>query len=466
MRVLDLKDKRYWKLMISIGLPIALQNLIFNGLNMVDNILIGGLGEANIAAVGIANKLSFVFNLFLFGINSGANIFSAQFWGKKDLQGVRRVLGLSLLLGMTVAVPFTLVGVMSPEWFIGIFSKDQLVIGQGASYLRIAALSFPISAITSSYGMQSRGVGRTKIPLMSSASALALNTILTYLLIYGKLGLPEMSVAGAALATLFARALECGLLVGMIYKNKFELAARFSEFSGYTGMFLKRFAKSVTPVITNEVLWAVGVTGYTYFYGRLGTEAVATVQILDLVNGIFFSLFAGICNACGAIIGNKIGAGEDDTARVYAKRSVVVVMALGALAGGLMVIVTPLFLNLFNISAETRELCRITVLVYAAFNVPRVTNTVMVVGVCRGGGDTLFAMAVDVLAPWLIGLPMAYLGVEVFGFPIYLVMAMIYTEEVVKSIFSIARLLSNKWLHNLVRDIPQGEDTAADTGSS
>ena len=166
-------------------------------------------------------------------------------------------------------------------------------------------LSFPISAITSSYGMQSRGVGRTKIPLMSSASALALNTILTYLLIYGKLGLPEMSVAGAALATLFARALECGLLVGMIYKNKFELAARFSEFSGYTGMFLKRFAKSVTPVITNEVLWAVGVTGYTYFYGRLGTEAVATVQILDLVNGIFFSLFAGIAMP-GAIIRNKI----------------------------------------------------------------------------------------------------------------------------------------------------------------
>ena len=466
MKVLDLKDRRYWNLMISIGLPIALQNLIFNGLNMVDNILIGGLGEANIAAVGIANKLSFLFNLFLFGANSGANIFSAQFWGKKDLAGVRRVLGLSLLIGMTVAVPFTLVGFLIPERFIGLFSDDPEVIAQGASYLRIAALSFPISAITSSYGMQSRGVGRTKIPLLSSASALTFNSIFTYLLIYGKLGLPQMGVAGAALATLLARALECGLLVGMIYRNKFELAARFSEFSGYTGVFLKRFAKSVAPVITNEVLWSIGVTGYTYFYGRLGTEAVATVQIMDLVNGLFFSLFAGIANACGSIIGNKIGAGEDDTARVYAKRSVVVVMALGAVTGILMVFVTPLFLGLFNISETTRALCAAAVLVYAAFNIPRGTNAVMVVGVCRGGGDTLFAMAIDVLAPWLIGLPMAYLGVEVFGFPVYIVIAMIQLEEVVKSIFGIIRLLSNKWLHNLVRDLPKEEDAAAAAGGS
>ena len=455
MKVLDLKDKRFWHLMISIGLPIALQNLIFNGLNMVDNILIGGLGEANIAAVGIANKLSFVFNLFLFGVNSGANIFSAQFWGKKDLQGVRKVLGLSLFIGMIVSVPFMLIGVLIPERVIGFFSQDPLVISQGAAYLRIAALSFPISAITSSYGMQSRGVGRTKIPLLSSASALVFNSIFTYLLIYGKMGMPKMGIAGAALATLVARAIECGLLVGMIYKNKFELAARFSEFRGYTAQFLKRFAKSVSPVIINEVLWALGVTGYTYFYGKLGTEAVATVQILDVVSSIFFSLFAGMGNACGAIIGNLIGAGEDERARVYAKRSVVVGMGLGAVTGGLMVAITPLFLSFFNISAETMAICRIAVMVYAAYSIPRVINGIMIVGVCRGGGDTVFAMFVDVLAPWLVGLPMAYLIVEVLALPVYLVMAMIYLEDLVKSIFGIIRLVSNKWLHNLVRDLPQ-----------
>jgi len=461
MKILDLKDKRYWHLMISIGLPIALQNLIFNGLNMVDNILIGGLGEANIAAVGIANKLSFVFNLFLFGTNSGANIFSAQFWGKKDLKGVRRVLGLSLLLGMIVAIPFTLVGVVCPEWVIGLFSDDRLVIRQGAAYLRIAALSFPVSAVTSAYGMQSRGVGRTRIPLIASASALALNTLFTYLLIYGKLGFPEMGIEGAAVATLMARFLECGILVGMIYRHKFELAARFTEFSGYTGMFLKRFFRSVSPVITNEVLWAIGVTGYTYFYGKLGTDAVATVQIMEVINGIFFSLFAGMGNACGAIIGNMIGAGEDETAKVYAKRSVVAGMGLAVVTGILMIGITPLFLSFFNISSETLRDCRIAVIVYAAYLIFKVTNAIMVVGVCRGGGDTVFAMLIDVLSPWLVGLPMAYLGAEVLILPVYAVMAMINLEEVVKSIFGIIRLFSDKWLHNLVRDLPQ-EDVSGD----
>ncbi|MCX7771640.1 MAG: MATE family efflux transporter, partial [Clostridia bacterium] len=194
MKVLDLKDKRFWSLMIHLGLPIAIQNLIFNSLTLVDNILIGGLGDANIAAVGVANKLSFIFMLFLFGINSGANIFSAQFWGKKDLKGVHKVLGLSLILGIFVAVPFTLIGIFAPSMIVDIFSNDPEVIKKGASFLSILALTYPISAITSSYGMQSRGVGRAKVPLIASAIALSVNTLLGYVLIYGKLGMPALGI--------------------------------------------------------------------------------------------------------------------------------------------------------------------------------------------------------------------------------------------------------------------------------
>lgn len=460
MKIFDFKDKRFWGLMISIGLPIAIQNLIFNGLMLVDNILIGGLGEANIAAVGIANKLTFIFNLFMFGINSGANIFSAQFWGKKDLTGVRKVLGLSLMIGMSVAIPFLLIGTFLSSWFVGLFSNDPEVIAKGADFLKIMALSYPISAITAAYGMQSRGVGRTKLPLMSSAIALSINTIFGYTLIYGKLGMPRMGINGAALSTLLARALECTILLGLIYKNKHELAAKLSEFKGYTRDFMKRFIRPVSPVILNEVLWAIGVTGYTFFYGKLGTEAVATVQILDVINGMFLSLFMGMGNACGAIIGNLIGAGEEDTARIYAKRSVAVGIGFGAVTGIIMLITAPLFLSFFDISASTMVICKLTLIVYAITTIPKVINMIMIVGVCRGGGDTVFAMLIDVLSPWLIGLPMAFLGVKVFAFPIYFVMAMINLEELVKSIFGIKRLLSNKWLRNLVHDIRNDEEVA------
>lgn len=452
MKVLDLKDKRFWSLMLNYGLPIAIQNLILNSLTLVDNILIGGLGDANIAAVGVANKLTFIFSVFLFGINSGANIFSAQFWGKKDLKGVRKVLGLSLMISIGFAIPFTFIGVLIPHKIVDIFSNDPEVIRQGASFLGIIAATYPITAITTSYGMQSRGVGRTRVPLIASAIALTVNSVFGYMLIYGKFGMPKLGIEGAAIATLMARVLECAILLGIIYWNKFELAAKLSEFTGYTKDFMVRFIRPVVPVILNELFWSIGVTGYTYFYGVMGTESVATVQILDVINSIFISLFMGLGNACGSIIGNLIGSGEENTARVYAKRTIVVGSGLAVIISGMLLMMTPFFLSFFDISAVTLAICKKTIIVYAVYMIPKIINMIMIVGVCRGGGDTVFAAIIDVGAPWLIGLPMAYLGVKVFTFPVYFVMTMINTEELFKSVFSLTRLKSGKWLHNLVRD--------------
>lgn len=456
MRVLDIKDKSFWRLLIAYGLPIAFQNLIFNSFSLVDNVLVGGLGDANIAAVGVANKLCFIFAVFLFGINSGSNIFSAQFWGKKDIAGVRKVLGLSLIIGLSISVPFTIAGVFAPHIIVDIFSDDPLVIREGAIYLGIVAWTFPINAVSAAFAIQSRGVGRAKVPLIASAIALTTNGFLDYIMIYGKLGLPAMGVKGAAIATLLSKILEFTVILGITYGKKYELAARFSDFKGYNSAFLRHYISPVTPVIINELLWSVGVTVYTYFYGVLGTEAVATVQILDVINGIFLSLFMGLGNAAGAIIGNLIGAEEEDRARVYAKRILVVGIGLGIIVSILLVLFAPLFLSFFNISAATREICRITIRVYALYMVPRILNMIIIVGVCRGGGDTVFAAVIDVGAPWLIGIPMAYLGVRVFRFPVYYVIAMIMVEELVKTIIGSIRVLSGKWLHNLVRNIDTG----------
>ena len=173
---------------IRIGLPIVLQNLIFNGLALVDNVLIGGLGAAPIAALGVANRLGFVFALLLFGIHSGANMFGAQFWGKRDLAGVRKVLGIALIAGIAASSLFLLIAQLMPEAFIRFFIDDDEVVRMGADFLRIVSWSYLLQAVTSAFAIQSRGVGRTKPPLVASAIALCLNTGLGYLLIYGKLG--------------------------------------------------------------------------------------------------------------------------------------------------------------------------------------------------------------------------------------------------------------------------------------
>ena len=453
LSVLDFKDRSYYREIVRIGLPVIIQNVIFNSLTVIDNIMIGGLGDTAISAVGIANKLSFVFILFMFGVNSGASVFSAQFWGKGDLAAVRKVLGISLRICLIAAVPFLLVSQLLPRQMMRFFIDDARVIEQGAVFLRIIGWSYILQSVSAAYAIQSRGVGRTRPAMYASIAALGLNTVLNYALIYGHFGLPALGVAGSATATLIARVVELAILLGIIYGNKYELAASFKEMGGISKDFLRRFIKPVFPVIANEILWAIGVSLYTFFYGKQGVMATTTAQIMEVMHGLFFSLFFGLGSACGVMVGNRIGAGEDEVARVYAKRSVIIGTGLGLVMGVALAVAAPLFLRLFNVGPEVVHACRLAAYVFAATMFIRVINLIMVVGVCRNGGDTVFAALIDVLAPWCVGIPMAFLGVVVLKWPIYLVMALVSLEEVVKAVFGIWRLLSGKWLHNLVHDM-------------
>jgi Na+-driven multidrug efflux pump len=292
--------------------------------------------------------------------------------------------------------------------------------------------------------------------MYASALALAANTVLNYALIYGRFGLPAMGVRGSATATLIARTLELALLLGIIYGRGFELAASFQELRGFSRAFLRRYLKPVLPVIANEILWAIGVSMYTVFYGIQGVKSTTTAQIMEVLSGLFFSLFFGLGSACGVMVGNRIGAGQDAIARVYAKRSVILGSAMGLVMGAALAGLAPFFLGLFRVGPDVRVACRMAAYVFAATMPLRVINLIMVVGVCRNGGDTLFAALIDVLAPWCVGVPLAALGVLVLKWPIYLVMALVSMEEVVKAGFGIWRLFSGRWLHNLVHGIHGG----------
>ncbi len=444
----------FFRSIVRIGLPIVLQNLIFNGLALVDNVLIGGLGAAPIAALGIANRLGFVFLLLLFGIHSGANMFGAQFWGKRDLAGVRKVLGIALMTGVAASTLFLLAAQLMPMAIMRFFIDDEEVVALGASFLRIVSWSYLFQAVTSAFAIQSRGVGRTKPPLAASAIALGLNTLLGYMLIYGKMGLPALGIRGAAYGLLTARILEMGILIGIIYLKRYELAVRPRDLRGITRDFLVKFIRPVLPVIANEILWAVGVSMYTFFYGKMGRSATATVQIMEVLNGVFFAAFFGFGNACGTLIGNGIGAGREDLARRYAGQSIRYGVVGAFVMAILLYVTAPFFLGFFNVGEDILASAKLATLVYALYMPVKVINMVMIVGVCRSGGDTVFAALIDVLAPWLIGIPMAALGVYVLHWPFHLVLALVFSEEVIKAAFGIWRLRSGKWLHNLVRDLP------------
>ncbi len=418
---------------------------------MVDTVMIGALGERDIAASGLANQLFFLFVLILFGINSGSGIFIAQYFGKKDIKNIHRVQGIGLITSCSIALIFTLGAVLFPKSILSAFSKDSMVVIQGSKYLRIVGLSYVINAISLSYAFALRSTRQAKIPMFISIIALLTNTILNYLLIFGKFGFPFLGIEGAAIATLIARIVEFLCILGYVYSTKNILAAPLKQLFDLSKEFIANFFKITIPVILNEGFWALGMTMYSMAYARISTEAIATVQISNTVQNIFMVMNMGISNACAVMIGNKIGEGKQHRAIEYSKKFSYIVPILGAVMGLLLIIASPLILKAFSVRAETYS-DAIKVLRIIGIIMPiKAFNALLVVGILRSGGDTKFSLFLETGTVWLVGVPLAFLGALLLKWPVYMVVSLVMLEEVVKVFIGIWRVKSKKWIRSVVQ---------------
>ena len=223
------RDREYFVLLLKLALPIALQSFIMSSLNMVGTMMVGQLGETMVAAVGVANQIFFLMNLLVFGVVSGAAIFTAQFWGKRDITNIRKVLSLSIILAVAGALIFFVFAEVFPDFILSIYSEDPAVVQAGSEYLRIMAISFVFFAITASYGTVLRSTGDVRTPLLVSISALSLNALLSYLLIFGKLGLPALGIRGAGVGIVVSRVVEC---LALLYHHLPAQPSRSRAFAG------------------------------------------------------------------------------------------------------------------------------------------------------------------------------------------------------------------------------------------
>lgn len=446
-------DKTFYRTMFKLAIPITLQNLILSSLNLVDTIMIGKLGERAIASVGLANQYFFLLNLLLFGISSGASIFTAQYWGNRDIKNIRRVLGICLITGCIASFLFTIGGLLFPNQILSIFSKDMDVVLLGSKYLRIIVFSYVITAISFAYSFVLRSTGEVKTPMVVSIIALGTNTVFNYLLIYGKFGFPRLEVEGAAIATVMARVLEMVLILYVVYKNNNVIAAKVSEMMDLSSSFIKNFFKVTTPVILNESIWALGVTLYAVVYARMGTSVIASTNISGTIEKIAWVIFMGLGNACAVMIGNKIGERDEENAFNYAKRFIILGPSLAVLAGFLVFLSSKWILSPYNVSAEVYEFSYKNLIVFAVFLWAKTFNYFSIVGILRSGGDTKFCLVIDTCGVWLVGVPLAFLGGLVWKLPIYWVLVLVYMEEVFKLILGLPRILSKKWINNLTSEV-------------
>lgn len=456
------KDKEFLRKTFAITIPVVLQNLLNNLVNLVDTLMIGQLGETSIAAVGLANKLFFVFSLVMFGISSGSSVLSAQYWGKGELLNIKRVLRISLYLGVGGSLLFAIPGFLFPQFVMSIFTPLSGTISEGAKYLVIIVFSYPLTAITMTYVSILRSMNYVKLPVIITSVSILVNVFLNYALIYGKLGFPELGVIGAALATLIARIVESGLLLILVYTHKAgdgklgdfihqkydkvkEQGAPFLN-----KLFLYRYFNTAVPVIANEFMWGLGVTMYSLVYGRMGDAATAAITITNTVEQVALVFFFGICHASAVVLGNELGSNELKKAEEHAKNYIAIMFVLSIIGAVIVFIARNQLTLLFDVSEEVLDYVKLCLTVFALYMPIRMLNTLFIVSILRSGGDTKACLFLDVTSVWLIGIPMAVLGGLVLKLPIYIVYAMILIEEIYKLILSYIRYRQKKWLRNIV----------------
>lgn len=444
------KDKAFLKTMFILALPITLQSFITSSLNLVDTMMVGSLEETAISAVGLANRYMFIFTLCIMGINAGANVFMSQLWGKRDVQGIKTFLGLDLTVGLVASSMFGALAFFGPNIIMNIMSGDPEVMKLGESYLQIVAISCIFMSITQAYSTALRSTEQTKLPMYGSLIGVALNIALNWIFIFGKLGMPALGVNGAALATMIARLVEMIFVVGMVYFTKNKVAAKFKEMFNYKWSTVVLYFKTSWSVILNELIFSFGLAAYSVAYAKISTNASATMQISNTIIDMFFIFLTGVGTASAIMIGNKIGAKEEERAKEYASHVGKLTPIIGVTLGIALWCLAPIVPTWFKIQPETYQDTVTVLRIMALFMPLRSFNAIMIIGVFRGGADTMYSMIVQAGTILCYSVPLAFIGAVALKWPVYLVFLLVCTEEIIKIPFEFWRLKSGKWMKSVV----------------
>ncbi len=449
------RGKAFYKDVVTLAIPIILQNLITNSLGLLDTFMVGMLGEAPMAAVTLANIPIFVVLLMVFGMQSGASVLISQFYGKGDYDAISRVMGIGFYVSGAVNLVFGCIMCFFPVQFMGLFGSDAGVIALAAEYARMVAFSFFFDGLAQVYIAAHRSMANPKLGLYILVVSMVSNTFLNWVFIFGKLGAPAMGVQGAALATLISRMLECAIAVGHICLNK-SFRVKPSQLFRPGGEMLSRYFRYATPVVLNETLWGLGTAIYPTIMGHMeGSQAIlAAFGISGNIEKVATVVVFAIAGTAAIIVGREIGAGRRDTVYEVGLTLDTLAFLAGLIVGLVLIVLTftffsPVLYPMFHLSPEASSIATMMSVVTFSFLSLRSFNSTNTVGVLRGGGDVRTASIIDLSPLWFVSIPLAALAGLVFHWGILVVYLCISLENVVKFFFGMARLKSGAWIRDV-----------------
>ena len=442
-------NKPFFKKTALLMLPVVLQQLITIGINFLDNLMVGGFGETQIAAAAFGNQFYSLFQFICMGLGSGAIVMSSQFWGRKEIDHMRTVAAIALRVSIVFCAVFTVIAVVFPHIIMRIFTNEPGVIAVGTDYMRIIGITFLMAGLSSTATYLLRSVGRVNIPLIGSAIAFVLNLFFNWVFIFGKFGAPRMEIVGAAVGTLIARAFEFLFVFGYFVLKDDRFAFRFKHFLLPSGSLWAKYVKFSVPVLISDTLLGLSLTLTFVIVGHMSAEFSAACSIVNSLVQVTTAVNMAMGGASAIAIGNTIGSGDIAKAKREGNSYMLLSILFGLVLIPILLAIENPYLSFYDVSGETLRLCRGMLLVNCIF-MPMQTNAyVSSKGILRGGGDSKFVLYADSSLVWFFSLPLGALGGLVFGWPTVLVYAILRVEYPLKGIVCMFRYFSWKWIKEI-----------------
>ncbi len=436
------------KKLLTLVMPIAFQQFMLALVSASDALMLGMLTQNALSAVSLASQITFVENLFFAAMTIGLSMFAAQYWGKQDRISVEKIFAYVMKITAVVSFVFFLASLCFPNDLMRIFTNEQPLIDGGAIYLRTVSLSFFLTGVSQVYLCTLKNTGKaTKSSAISSASVI-INIVLNAVLIYGLFGFPKLEIAGAALATVIARAIEViWCILETTKKDSIQLKPSYIVHGDKS--LRHDFWKYTTPVLGNEIVWGVGFTMYSVIMGHLGTDAVAANSIANIVKNLVACFCLGLGSGGGIMVGNELGAGRLDMAKIYGRKLCKLSVICGAVSGLLLPALSPLILTVTDLSDTANGYLKWMLVMCSYYMIGKSVNSTTIAGIFCAGGDSKFGFLCDAITMWCVTVPLGMLAAFVFDLPVLAVYFIVNLDEIVKLPAVYRHYIKYKWVKDL-----------------
>lgn len=451
------KDRSFYRSLVTLAVPISLQNLVTFAVSFADNVMIGSLGDDAISGVYIGGQLQSVLQMFVGGIEGAILILAAQYWGKKDTQSIRKVVSIGIKFALAVGLLSSLVAVLFPQWVIRAFTTEPGVIQEGAAYVQIVGFTYLFFSVSQVMIAAMRSVETARIGLYISCMALVINVCLNYVFIFGHFGFPAMGVRGAALATLVSRILEMCVGVGYVFFVDKKLRFGLKDLLHTDLQLLRDFIRYGLPVIGGQVVWAINSLANTKILGYYSAGVIAAASITGMLHNLVYVWMNGMSSAVGIITGKTVGAGQYEKMKEYSKTVQMIFLFVGLISGAAVFLARDGFISLYNASPEAQAYSRQFINVISVTIIGTCYQAACLFGLVKSGGDISFVFKNDTIFVFLVVIPSSLLAMWL-GAPPWVVFTCLKCDQILKCFVAIVKINRYNWMKNLTRDNTSQEE--------